>query len=75
MREQCEQVENIVTKGKIAHHDQFLLLPQCFPKLSAAEASVCGKGLSRMNQIFNHNTSEEKNKKSTQLSNSYMIII
>ena len=27
-------VENIVAKGEIAHHGQFLLLPQCFQKLS-----------------------------------------
>ena len=26
------RVENIVTKGEIAHHEQFLLLPQCFLK-------------------------------------------
>ena len=36
-----EKVENIVTKGEIAHHEQFLLLPQCFQKSSAADASNC----------------------------------
>ena len=44
------RVETIVTKGEIAHDEQFFLLSQCFQKLSAAEAfeSVCmctGKGL------------------------------
>ena len=33
-------VENILTKGEIAHHEQFLLSSQCFQK-----TSVCGKGL------------------------------
>ena len=32
-------VEYIVVKGEIAHLVQFLLLPQCFQELSAAEAS------------------------------------
>ena len=33
----------IVAKGEIAHHAQFLPLPQCFQKSSASEASesVC----------------------------------
>ena len=31
--------ENSVAKGEIAHHEQFLLLPECFQKLFAAEAS------------------------------------
>ena len=31
--------ENIVAKGEIAHHEQFHLLPQCFQKPSAVEAS------------------------------------
>ena len=38
------RVENIVEKGEIAHYEQFLLLPQCFQKSTAAEARVCGKG-------------------------------
>ena len=32
------EVENIVAKGETAHSKQFLLLPQCFQKSSAAEA-------------------------------------
>ena len=32
-----KRVENIVTKEKIAHHEKFLLSPQCFQKASAAE--------------------------------------
>ena len=32
-------VENIVGKGEIAHYEQFLLFPQCFQKLSVADAS------------------------------------
>ena len=38
-----ERLENIIAKGEIAHYEQFLLLPKCFQKSSAAEASesVC----------------------------------
>ena len=32
-------VENIVGKGEIAHHEQFLLFPQCFQKLSVVDVS------------------------------------
>ena len=32
-------VENIVGKGVIARYEQFLLFPQCFQKLSVADAS------------------------------------
>ena len=32
-------VENIVGKGEIARHEQFLLFPQCFQKLSVANMS------------------------------------
>ena len=32
-------VENIVGKGEIARYEQFLLFPQCFQKLSRADAS------------------------------------
>ena len=32
-------VENIVEKGEIARNEQFLLFPQCFQKLSVADAS------------------------------------
>ena len=31
------KVEKFVAKGIITHHEQFLLVPQCFKKLSAAE--------------------------------------
>ena len=44
MKEQLlNKVANIVTVGKNAHNEQFLLLSLCFQKLSAAEASesVC----------------------------------
>ena len=40
MKEQLlNKVENNVAKGEIAHFEQFLLLPQCFKKSSAAKAS------------------------------------
>ena len=32
-------VENIMGKGEIARNKQFLLFPQCFQKLSVADAS------------------------------------
>ena len=32
-------VENTVAKGEIPYNEQFLLLPQCFQKSSAAEVS------------------------------------
>ena len=32
-------VEKIVGNGEIAHYKQFLLLPQCFQKLSVVDAS------------------------------------
>ena len=35
------KVENIVAKGEIAHHEQFLLWQQCFQKFSAAISSKC----------------------------------
>ena len=34
-----DSVENIVGKGEIARYKQFLLFPQCFQKLSVADAS------------------------------------
>ena len=37
-----------MANGKIAHYEQFHLLPQLFQKSSAAEAQegyICGKGL------------------------------
>ena len=35
-----------MAKGEIALYEQFILLTQCSQKSSAAEASVCEKGLS-----------------------------
>ena len=35
------RAENIVAKEEIDHHEQFLLLPQCLQKSSAANASEC----------------------------------
>ena len=32
-------VENIVGKGEIARHEQFLLFPQCFQNLSVVDVS------------------------------------
>ena len=34
-----DKVENIVAKGGIGHHEQFLLLPQYFYKLFAVKSS------------------------------------
>ena len=34
-----DRVENIVGKGEIARYEQFLLLPQCFQKLSIVDVS------------------------------------
>ena len=34
-----DRVKNIVGKGEIAHYEQFLRFPQCFQKLSVADAS------------------------------------
>ena len=43
------RVENFESNVEIAHHEQFLHLPQCFQKLSAMQRrqkkSVCGKGI------------------------------
>ena len=33
-----DRVENFVAKGAIARYERWLLLPQCFQKLSAADA-------------------------------------
>ena len=41
----CLKVENIVAKGEIAHFEQFLLLSRRLQMSSAADASICGKGL------------------------------
>ena len=37
----ADKYEHIVAKGKFAHGEQLILLPQCFLKLSAADASKC----------------------------------
>ena len=37
--QESDSVENIVGKGEIARYEQFLLFPQCFQKLSVADAS------------------------------------
>ena len=42
----CMWVENIGAKEEIAVYEQLLLLPQCFHKLSVADVSAIGKGLS-----------------------------
>ena len=34
-----DEIENFVAKGEIALYEQFLILLQCFQKLSAEEAS------------------------------------
>ena len=36
-RKFSRRVENTVGKGKIAHYEQFLLLPQCFQKICSAD--------------------------------------
>ena len=33
-----DSIENIVAKGEIARHEQFHLLPQCFPKVPTSNA-------------------------------------
>ena len=45
-----DRVENIVAKGEIAHYNQIRILPQCFQKMSAAEAS---KGLCMWERVNN----------------------
>ena len=47
-------VENTVGKGEIAHHEQFLVFPQCFQKACfpvASKVSLCGNGLSHKSLI------------------------
>ena len=34
-----DKVENIVGRGEIARHEQFLLFPLCFQKLSVVDGS------------------------------------
>ena len=48
-RKISKRVENTVGKEEIAHHEQFLLFPQCFQKACCPEASkvsMCGNWLS-----------------------------
>ena len=45
------KVENIVAKGEIVLHEQFLLWPQCFQKLYATIASKC---VCRWERVKNH---------------------
>ena len=47
-----KRVENIVAKGEIARFEQFLLLSQCFLKLSAAEASESVYMRERVNTLY-----------------------
>ena len=44
--------ENVVAKGEIARFEQFLLLSQCFQKLSAAVASESVYMKERVNNHF-----------------------
>ena len=37
MAEFSKRVENTVEKGKIAHHEQFLLFPHCFQNTCTAD--------------------------------------
>ena len=39
-------------KGEIPHYEQFIVLQQCLQNPSAAEASVCGKGLNKSGKYF-----------------------
>ena len=34
-----------VSKGDIAHHELFRLLPDCFPNRSATDSFISGKGI------------------------------
>ena len=46
-------VENTVSKGEIAHFEQFLLFPQCFQKAcfpGTSKGKLCGNGL--MHQVL-----------------------
>ena len=47
-----KRVENSVTKGEIAHHEQFNLLSHCFQKSSAAYASNCYAVFFNGSEIF-----------------------
>ena len=47
-----KRVENIGAKREIANYEQFLLLPQCFQKSSAAEVSESVYMWERVKQIL-----------------------
>ena len=56
-----------MAKGEIARFEQFLLLPQCFQKSSAAHAAKCIYKLERANKlkpiaqtIISHNNNDNK---------------
>ena len=49
-----DKVEQILTKGEIVRHEQFLLLPQCCQKSSAAEISKCCYMRERVNAWSNN---------------------
>ena len=50
MRVYSFKVEKIVVKSETAHHEQFLLLPHCFQKSSAANAPECVCKWERVNK-------------------------
>ena len=52
MDNQWIKVENFVAKGEFAHREKLLLLPQCFQKWSAADASKCIYGWERVKQLL-----------------------
>ena len=50
-----ERVENILAKGKVAHYEPFLLMPQCVQKSSAvyvSNASAVGKQLRKIRKSY-----------------------
>ena len=50
-RKLSKQVENTVRKGEIAHDEQFLLFPQCFPKTCTADTQKQGLVWERVNRF------------------------
>ena len=44
-----KEVENTVGKGEIAHHEQFLLFPQCFQKACTPDTWKQGLAWERIN--------------------------
>ena len=47
-----KRIQNIVTKGEIAHHKQLFILAQCFQKSSAADASESVCIMERVNMML-----------------------